>query len=77
MDGVRPAVSVVALVEISGKIFSLYRTYYLGLNNARRNIRRLHDQVTSLQGVLTNVADLAEALFRPRYLSQHSSFRYR
>ena len=61
MDGLSAAASILAVVQISGKIYDLCRAYYLEARDARDDIRRLRAEVTSLQDVLTNVADLAEA----------------
>jgi hypothetical protein len=61
MDGLSAAASIVAVIEISGRIFGLCRTYYSEVKNARDDIRYFRDEVTSLQDVLTNVKDLADA----------------
>ena len=61
MDGLSAAASVLTVIQISGKVFDLCRTYYLEVRDAREDIKRLCDEVTALQDVLTNVADLAEA----------------
>jgi hypothetical protein len=61
MDGLSAAASVIAVVQISGKVFALCQTYYSEVKSAREDIRRLRDEVTSLQDVLTNVTDLADA----------------
>ncbi|TVY25789.1 Ankyrin repeat and KH domain-containing protein mask [Lachnellula hyalina] len=61
MDGLSAAASVVALVQISGQIYNLCQTYYSGVKSAREDIRRLRDEVTSLQDVLNGVADLADS----------------
>lgn len=61
MDGLSAAASVVAVIQISGHVFDLCRTYYSEVKEARKDIQRLRDEVTSLQDVLTNVADLADA----------------
>ena len=61
MDGLSAAASVIAVIQISGRVFDLCRTYYLEVRDAREDIKRLRDEVTTLQDVLTNVADLAEA----------------
>src|SRR6266480_534900 len=61
MDGLSAAASVIAAIQISGKVFDLCRTYYLEVRDAREDIKRLRDEVTILQDVLTNVADLAKA----------------
>jgi hypothetical protein len=61
MDGLSAVASVVAVVQISGKVFALCQTYYSEVKNAREDICRLRDEVTSLQDVLTNIRDLADA----------------
>jgi ankyrin repeat domain-containing protein 50 len=61
MEGLSAAASVVAVIHISGQVFDLCRTYYLEVKEARKDIQRLRDEMTSLQDVLTNVADLADA----------------
>lgn len=61
MDGVSAAASVIAVIQMSGQVFDLCRTYYLEVNDARKDIQRLRDEVTSLQDVLVNVADLTDA----------------
>jgi ankyrin repeat domain-containing protein 50 len=61
MDGLGAAASVIAVIQISGKIFDLCWTYYSEVKDARKDIRRLRDEVKSLQDVLTNVAELADA----------------
>jgi ankyrin repeat domain-containing protein 50 len=61
MDGLSAAASVITVVQISSQVFDLCRTYYLEVKEARKDIQRLRDKVTSLQDVLANVADLADA----------------
>ena len=60
MDPVSAAASVMAVVQISGQVFQLCQAYYSGVKEARKNIKLLRDEITSLQDVLTHVADLAE-----------------
>lgn len=60
MDPLSGAASIIAVVHISGQVFDLCRTYYMGVKEARKDIQLLRDELTSLQDVLTNVADLAE-----------------
>jgi hypothetical protein len=60
MDPFSGAASVIAVVQISGQVFDLCRTYYLEVKEARKDIQLIRDEVISLQDVLTNVADLAE-----------------
>lgn len=61
MDGLGAVASIIAMMQISGKIFDLCRKYYLGAKDARKDIRRLRDEMTSLQDILTSIVDLADA----------------
>ena len=61
MESLGAAASVIAVIQISAKIFDLCQTYYLGVKDARKDIRRLRDEVTSLHDVLAYVAELADA----------------
>lgn len=61
MDDLSAVASVIAVVQISSQVFDLCRTYYLEVKEARKDIQRLRDEVTSLQDVLASVADLADA----------------
>ena len=60
MDGISGAASVIAVIDISAKIFELCQTYVSAVKEARKDIQRLRDAVTSLQDVMTDVRDLAE-----------------
>src|SRR4051794_12419507 len=60
MDGLSGAASVIAVIDISAKIFELCQTYVSAVKEARKDIQRLRDGVTSLQDVMTDVRDLAE-----------------
>jgi ankyrin repeat domain-containing protein 50 len=61
MDGLSAAACVIAVIQISGQVFDLCRMYYSEVKDARTDIQRLCDEVTSLQNVLTNVAHLTSA----------------
>lgn len=61
MDAGSAAASIIALIQVLGQVFGLCQSYYSGVKNAREEICRLRNEVTSLQDVLTNVRDLAEA----------------
>lgn len=61
MDGLSAAASVIAVIQISAQVFDLCRTYYLNVKDARKDIQRLQNEITSLQDVLVNVVDLANA----------------
>lgn len=58
MDGLSAAASVIAVIQISGQVFDLCRTYYSEVKDAKIDMQRLCDEVTSLQNVLTNVSRL-------------------
>lgn len=61
MDGLSATASVATLIQISGQVFDLCRTYYVEVKEARKDIQCLRDEMTSLQDVLISVADLADA----------------
>ena len=76
MDGLSGAAGVIAVIDISAKIFELCQNYVSAVKEARKDIQRLRDGVTSLQDVLTDVRDLAEESSSSRRtvlsrLSQH------
>ncbi|KAH6666209.1 hypothetical protein B0J14DRAFT_199342 [Halenospora varia] len=60
MDGLSGAASVIAVINISAKIFELCQTYVSEVKEARKDIQRLRNGVTALQDVMTDVKDLAE-----------------
>lgn len=61
MEGLAGASSVTAIIDISAQIFMLCHKYLSEVKDAKQDIRRLRDEVTSLQNVLENVADFADA----------------
>lgn len=58
MDGLSAALSVVAVVELSAKIYSLCQEYHVGVKHARTEIQRLSNEVLALHEVLEKVAEL-------------------
>jgi hypothetical protein len=60
MDGLSAAASIIALIQIPGKVFSLCQSYFSGVKSAGEYIRGIRDEVTSLQDVLVDVAELAD-----------------
>ncbi|KAH9203373.1 hypothetical protein DL95DRAFT_504288 [Leptodontidium sp. 2 PMI_412] len=60
MDGLSGAASIIAVIDISAKIFELCQTYFAEVKEARKDIQRLRVGVTSLQDVMHDVKDLAE-----------------
>lgn len=61
MLGLSGAASVIAVVEILGKLFDICRTYSTSVKNARKDITRLRNEITALELVLTNVADIEDS----------------
>jgi hypothetical protein len=60
MEPLSVAASVIAIVDISGKVFNLYQKYHWEVKGARKDIQSLYNEVISLRNILANVADLAE-----------------
>jgi ankyrin repeat domain-containing protein 50 len=61
MDGLSAAAGIIAVIQLSGQLFDLCRTYYLEVKDARIDIQRLRNEVISLHDVLASVKDLADA----------------
>ena len=61
MAGIGEAASVVALIQISEKVFDLCRKYLTEVKDARKDIQRLRDEATSLQDVLVDLKDLVDS----------------
>jgi ankyrin repeat domain-containing protein 50 len=60
MDPLSATASVVAVIQISGTIFDLCRTYFISVKDARKDIQRLQNEITSLQDVLVSLLDLVD-----------------
>jgi len=60
MDPLSTTASVIAVIQITSQVFSLCQTYFQGVKSARKDIKRLRDEVTAFQDVLTTVSDLAD-----------------
>lgn len=60
MAGIGEAASIIAVIQLSAKTFELCQKYFSAVKDARKDIQRLRDGVSSLQDVMTEVADLAE-----------------
>lgn len=60
MDPVSIAASVIAIIQISGKVTSLCWDYRSTVASARRDITRILDEVNSLRTVLESLVKLAE-----------------
>lgn len=61
MDPLSAVASVIAVVQISSKLFGLCQDYYLDAKHARQDVERLRGEATSLQDVLVKIADLVES----------------
>ena len=61
MDVFNAAASIITVIQISGQLFDLCRTYYLEVKDARIDIQRLRSEAISLHDVLASVKDLADA----------------
>jgi hypothetical protein len=61
MDPLSAAASVIAVIQISGTVFDLCRSYYTAVKDARKDIMRLQNELRGLETVLASVADLADA----------------
>lgn len=68
MAGLAAAASIFNVIQISGQVFDLCRTYYSGVKDARDDIRRLRSEVMSLQDVLIHLQDLADCPKPPKSL---------
>lgn len=60
MEAISAAAAIVALIQVSGKVFGLCREYYLSVRDARKDIQRLTDELTTFHDVLENIAGLVE-----------------
>ncbi|KAL9607615.1 MAG: hypothetical protein Q9167_007486 [Letrouitia subvulpina] len=61
MSGIGEAASVIAIIDVAAKVIAQCREYYREVKDARKDIQRLRDEVTTLQNVLTSIADLADS----------------
>jgi hypothetical protein len=60
MDPLSAAASVIAVVQITSKVFDLCTNYYIHAKQAQDDIRRLKQEVNTLQDVLCSVLDLTD-----------------
>jgi hypothetical protein len=60
MDGLSGAASVIAVVDLSVKIASLYSQYYKDVKNAKDDINRLLQEVANLTTISTDLAKLLD-----------------
>ena len=58
MDGVNAAASVLAVIQVSAKVCGFCHKYYLSLQDARKQVRRLSYEMPFLHDVLENLMDL-------------------
>ena len=60
MDSVSAAANILALIEISGKVASLFAEYYSHVKSAKKDIYRFHLEVRAFIKVLQNLYKLAQ-----------------
>ena len=60
MDGLSAAASVFAVIEISAKLVALCRVYFCEVKEARKDIQRFCNEVTTLENILINLRDLVD-----------------
>jgi ankyrin repeat domain-containing protein 50 len=61
MDGLSAAASVIAVIQMSVQVFNLCNDYFLAVKDARKDIKLLSDEVSSLHDVLENIAEMADS----------------
>ena len=61
MDGLSAAASVISVVDISAKVYSLCQNYILGVRHARRDILRLSTEVWALREIVERVEELVQS----------------
>lgn len=60
MEAIGAAAAVIQLVELTIKIGSACQKYYIGVKDARKDIQRVTDEVTSLADVLQQIQDIID-----------------
>jgi ABC-type phosphate/phosphonate transport system ATPase subunit len=60
MDGVTSAATVLSVIQTAWQAYTLCKTYFDEVKEARKVILHLRQEVTSLDSILTNVSRLAE-----------------
>lgn len=55
MDGLSAAASVIAVIQIAQSIGTALKDYYEGVRDARDDIKKLYNSVTSLQAILSSI----------------------
>ena len=60
MDGVSAAASLIAVIQLSAQVFSLCQEYYIGVKQARDDIKRLSNEVLAIHEILEKIADLPD-----------------
>ena len=72
MNNVSAIISVIALIEISLKIVSLYAKYYSYIKNIKRDIDRLYLEVKAFISILQNLNKLTRSLEATRLFALRS-----
>ena len=60
MDGLSAAASVLAVIEISAKLVALCRDCFSEVKEAKKDIQRFRNEVTTLENILIDLRDLVD-----------------
>ncbi|KAL2047254.1 hypothetical protein N7G274_001273 [Stereocaulon virgatum] len=61
MDGLSAAASVISVVDIAAKVYSLCQNYILGVRHARQDILRLSTEVWAFREIVERVEELVQS----------------
>jgi hypothetical protein len=61
MEPLSAAASIIAVIQITSKVYELCTNYYLHAKHAKDDIRRLKQEVDTLQDILLSITDLSES----------------
>lgn len=71
MDGLSGAASIIAIIEVCGKVISLCHDYCQNVKNAPTEIKELHTMVFNMKLVLTDVQQLFDKLDKTKLLTAY------
>ena len=60
MDGLSVAANLVAVIQLSARVFSLCQEYYIGVKQSRDEIQRLSNEVLAIHEILEKISDLLD-----------------
>ena len=61
MASLATAVSAIAVIQVLGKVFEVCQKYYFAAKDARKDIRRLSNELTELSDILEKIEELAKS----------------